>query len=91
MLAELAEENEISYQYEVLEFGATDARAIQLSRGGVPSGTLSIPTRYIHSPSEMLDLDDLRDCTDLLIKFVECEKLAKIYKKVLKIYINSMV
>ena len=81
MLAELAEENEISYQYEVLEFGATDARAIQLSRGGVPSGTLSIPTRYIHSPSEMLELDDLRDCTNLLIKFVECEKLAKIYKK----------
>lgn len=81
MLAELAEDNNISYQYEVLEFGATDARAIQLSRGGVPSGTLSIPTRYIHSPSEMLDLADLKDSRDLLIKFVECEKLEKVFKK----------
>ena len=81
MLAEIAEENNISYQYEVLEFGATDARAIQLSRGGVPSGTLSIPTRYIHSPSEMLDLADLKDSRDLLIKFVECEKLEKVFKK----------
>ncbi|MFW5789709.1 MAG: M42 family metallopeptidase [Bacillota bacterium] len=81
MLAELAKEDNICYQYEVLEFGATDARAIQLSRGGVPSGTLSIPTRYIHSPSEMLDLGDLKDCRDLIIKFVESDKLEKIYKK----------
>ncbi|MGM0420503.1 MAG: M42 family metallopeptidase [Bacillota bacterium] len=75
LLADLAEKNNIAYQYEVLEFGATDARSIQLSRGGVPSGTISIPTRYIHSPAEMLDLKDLESCRDLVLQFILSDKL----------------
>ena len=50
-----AEKNKISYQREVLLFGSTDAQAMQATRAGVPSGCISIPTRYVHSPSEMVD------------------------------------
>ncbi len=58
--------NRIPYQFEVLERGGTDAGAIHLSREGVPSGVLSIPCRYIHSPSEMVDLDDMEHAVSLL-------------------------
>lgn len=60
----------IPYQYEVLELGATDAAEMNLSRGGVPSGCLSIPTRYIHMPSEMVDVNDLRHSVDLLVRLI---------------------
>lgn len=60
----------IPYQMEVLEAGGTDARAIQLSRAGVPAGCLSIPCRYIHSPSEMIDLDDVNNTVGLLLAFL---------------------
>jgi len=56
----------IPHQMEVLEAGSTDARAIQLTRAGVPAGCLSIPCRYIHSPSEMIDLDDVDHAVNLL-------------------------
>jgi len=80
LLVKLAEQAEIPYQYEVLEFGATDARAIQLSRSGVPSGTLSIPCRYIHSPAEMLDISDFKACAGLLQEFVSSKELKEIIK-----------
>lgn len=57
----------IPYQLEVLERGGTDARAIQLSRAGVPAGCISIPCRYVHSPSEMVDLDDVENAIKLVI------------------------
>ncbi len=56
----------IPCQREVLEGGTTDARAIQLARAGVPAGCLSVPCRYVHSPSEMVDYDDVRNCIGLL-------------------------
>jgi endoglucanase len=62
-----AEENGIPYQLEVLEGGTTDARAIQLSRAGVPTGCVSIPCRYIHAPSEMVDFDDVQNAVRLLV------------------------
>jgi tetrahedral aminopeptidase len=46
-----AEKRRIPYQREVLDGGSTDARAIQVTRSGVPSGCLSIPCRYVHTPS----------------------------------------
>ena len=57
----------LPYQREVLTGGTTDARAIQLSRAGVPSGCLSIPCRYVHSPSEMVDLNDVQNSVKLLV------------------------
>jgi len=61
-----AEKNKIPYQREVLLFGGTDAHAIQLTRAGVPAGCLSIATRYVHSPSEMVDYTDVQNSVKLL-------------------------
>ena len=62
-----AEKNNIPYQREVLLIGGTDARAIQLTRAGVPAGCLSVPVRYVHSPSEMVDYSDIQNTVKLLI------------------------
>jgi len=65
-----AEAAEIPYQLEVLEAGGTDGRAIQLTRSGVPAGCISIACRYIHSPSEMVDSDDVENAVRLLVKLL---------------------
>lgn len=62
-----AEKARLPYQLEVLEGGTTDARAIQMARAGVPVGCLSIPTRYIHSPSEMVDYNDVQNSVRLMV------------------------
>jgi tetrahedral aminopeptidase len=62
-----AEQARLPYQMEVLEAGTTDARAIQLTRAGVPASCLSIPCRYIHSPSEMVDYNDVQNAVRLLL------------------------
>jgi putative aminopeptidase FrvX len=61
-----AEKSKIPFQREVLLFGSTDAKAIQLARAGVPAGCVSIPTRYIHSPSEMVDFTDVQNSVRLM-------------------------
>jgi len=70
-MAAVATDQNIPFQWEVLEFGGTDSGAIHLSRGGVPSGVLSIPTRYVHSPAEMLDKRDVEAAVDLLVALLE--------------------
>jgi endoglucanase len=67
-LIRTAEASAIPYQREVLLMGTTDASAIQVSRAGVPAGCLSIPTRYAHSPSEMVDYGDVQASVKLLCK-----------------------
>jgi len=62
-----AEKAKLPYQLEVLEGGTTDAKAIQLARAGVPVGCLSIPTRYVHSPSEMVDYNDVQNAVRLMV------------------------
>lgn len=47
----------------------TDARAIQMGRGGVATGLVSIPLRYMHTPSELVDLEDVERCVQLLVEF----------------------
>lgn len=71
LMIETCEENKIPYQLEVLEFGGTDAGAIHLSCGGVATGAISIPTRYIHSPSEMADKNDIEATVTLCKKLIE--------------------
>lgn len=68
LMIRTAEEAGIPYQLEVLERGGTDAGAIHLSREGVPSGVLSLPCRYIHTASEIIDRNDLHYGADLLEK-----------------------
>lgn len=69
-MVKAAEEAEIPYQLEVLEAGGTDGRAIQMTRGGVPAGCVSVVCRYIHSPSEMVDSDDVENAVMLLVKLL---------------------
>jgi endoglucanase len=69
-MVQTAEKARIPYQREILEFGGTDARAIQLSRGGVPAGVISIPCRYVHAPSEMVDMEDVENAVKLLINLL---------------------
>ncbi|MBU0511805.1 MAG: M42 family metallopeptidase [Chloroflexi bacterium] len=66
-MVKTAEKAKIPYQLEILEHGGTDARAIQLTRAGVPAGCLSIPCRYVHSPSEMVDYSDVQNAVRLLV------------------------
>jgi endoglucanase len=75
VMVETAEKAGIPYQMEVLEGGTTDARAMQLARAGVPAGCVSIPCRYVHSPSEMVDYRDVQNSVKLLV-----ELLSKVIK-----------
>jgi len=65
-LKKTAKKNNIKIQIEVGDSGNTDASAINYERGGIPSIPLSIPARYIHSPVEVIDLQDLKGAIDLL-------------------------
>jgi putative aminopeptidase FrvX len=63
----------IPCQLEVLDRGTTDAAVIQISRAGVPAGCLLIPTRYAHSPSEMVDLGDVENSVRLLLAMLQVQ------------------
>lgn len=73
LLIELAKKNNISYQLEIMTDGGTDAGAVHLTKDGVKTGGISIPTRYIHSPSEMCDEGDLQAAVDLTAAFSETD------------------
>lgn len=65
-MVDTAEKHKIPYQLEVLTLGTTDSETMQLARAGVPCGTVSIPTRYVHSVSETVDYNDVLASVDLL-------------------------
>ena len=62
-----AEKAKIPYQLEVLEGGTTDARPMQISRAGMPAGCISIPCRYVHTPSEVVDYNDVLNTVKLFV------------------------
>ncbi len=66
-----AEKAKIPYQREVSTLGSTDARAIQVAGVGAMAGGISIPCRYVHSPSEMVDYDDVKNTVKLLLALLE--------------------
>ena len=70
LLVDEAERNHLPYQLEILEGGTTDARAMQVTRLGVPVCCVSIPCRYVHSQVEMVDLDDVENAVKLLVSFL---------------------
>ena len=61
----VADVNGIKYQLEILLRGGTDTSSIQKAAGGALAGCISIPTRYIHSTVEEIDLSDVRECVRL--------------------------
>lgn len=65
-MSRTAERAKVPYQLEVLLRGSTDAQAMQLVRAGIPVGCVSIPVRYVHSPSEMIDMSDMENSVRLL-------------------------
>lgn len=65
-VVEIAQKENIMYQTEIMSDGGTDAGAIALTASGVKTGGISIPVRYIHSPSEMADKNDIACCIRLL-------------------------
>ncbi len=71
LLVQAAEAAGVPYQMEVLERGTTDAAATQLVRTGIPSGCLSIPCRYIHTPSEMVDREDVEGAVRVLLQALQ--------------------
>ena len=66
MLEEAAARKKLSVQYEVLEFGGTDAGVLQYSKSGIPSGALSIPIRYVHTVNETANKKDVMDAIKIL-------------------------
>jgi putative aminopeptidase FrvX len=71
LLTDVAEESKIPYQLEVGLAGSTDAARISLTREGVPCGVISIPTRYIHSPTSLLSLTDGENVVKLTVAAIQ--------------------
>jgi endoglucanase len=70
LLHDTAEAEGIPFTVEVSRAQtSTDADAVYLSRAGVATGLVSVPLRYMHSPIETLDLDDLENAVRLVVAF----------------------
>ena len=67
----LAKEKKIKAQLEILPYGGTDTSSIQMSGAGCRAGALSIPSRYIHSGVEMIDMKDAEACVKLALEFIK--------------------
>jgi endoglucanase len=61
----------LPYQLEILQGGTTDAQVVQAVRGGVPSGGVLVPARYVHSQVEMVDLADVENTVKLLVELMK--------------------
>lgn len=76
MLINIAKHEKIPYSIEISpEYTGTDADVIQIVRGGIAVGCVSVPCRYIHSPNEMIELSDVEDTIKLLDSFARSSSL----------------
>jgi endoglucanase len=72
LLADAAEADGIPHAFEIYtRTTSTGADEIHLARAGVPTGLLSIPTRYLHSPNEICDLEDVEAVVRLIVAFAK--------------------
>jgi putative aminopeptidase FrvX len=72
LLAEAAETEGITHAFEIYSrTTSTDADEIHLTREGIPTGLISIPTRYLHSPNEICALEDVESIIRLLVAFAK--------------------
>ena len=67
LLISAAEKEKIPYQLEVREGGTTDGTAIYLTRQGIPTGVISPPSRYIHTPVSVLNVEDMENTVKLIL------------------------
>lgn len=71
-LIALAKENKIPYQIEVMSDNTgTNAASIQIARSGIPTGLISIPLKYMHTPVETVMLSDIESISRLLAEFIK--------------------
>ncbi len=70
-MRETAERFNIPVQLEVSDGGTTDATAIHLTKSGILTGVISVPTRYIHSSVNVLSMSDLENCVELTRRCIE--------------------
>ena len=75
VMTRLAEKNRIPHQFELVETIGTDARMIQITGLGAQAGGLAIPLRNLHSPSEMIDMVDVKNAGRLLAAFLRSTDL----------------
>ncbi len=79
LLTNTADELDIPYQFKQPGLGGTDAGALHLAREGVPSATVAVPSRYIHSPVALLNLEDFDNTVRLML-----ESLSRLTRETLK-------
>lgn len=72
-LRDVAEDENVAYQLEVLPSGGTDTGGLQNAHGAKPVGAISVPTRYLHTPTESVHRSDVAAAIDLLVAFLETE------------------
>ncbi|UCF10201.1 MAG: M42 family metallopeptidase [Candidatus Bipolaricaulota bacterium] len=70
-IEEIAARNDIPYQYKLPAYGGTDAGAIHITGGGIPSAVVSVPCRYVHSPTSTLHMEDLENTARLVCAITE--------------------
>ena len=70
-LTRISKEKNIKSQLEILAYGGTDTSSIQMTGAGCRAGAISIPSRYIHSGVEMIDMNDYKACIDLAVEFIK--------------------
>lgn len=66
LLVETAKAHDIPYQFKQPGIGGTDAGSIHLTREGVPSATVAVPCRYIHSPAALMSPQDFQHTATLM-------------------------
>ncbi len=69
-LTAVAKREKIAHQLEILPYGGTDTSSMQMAGSGCVAGCLSIPTRYIHSGVETIDLGDVEACVALTVAYL---------------------
>ncbi len=67
LIMSVAQEENIPHQVEVSEGGTTDATAIHLTRAGIPTGVISPPSRYIHTPVSVVNTEDVENAVKLIL------------------------
>jgi endoglucanase len=71
LLIQCARDSKIPYQLEATKGGMTDGAMIYMSNDGVMTGGISVPSRYIHAPSSIVNIDDLENCVKLTVEFIK--------------------
>lgn len=72
-LTAAAKDHGVKHQFEILLAGGTDTASMQMAGAGARAAALSVPTRYVHSGVEMLDLSDAQACVDITLAWLGVE------------------